>query len=134
MKKLKMNDDVKILVINETIDSFFRRGKDTAKTFDEKKHVSPRRVISFEDPLDLINFLTEKKLNLVASVRKKPRSISDLAKDLKRSRAAIDKDVQLLESVGIVKSKYIINPGHGKCKIISATDANPVRLQVQAFV
>ncbi len=129
-----MNDDVNILVINETIDSFFARGNVTAKAIDENKHISTRRVISFEDPLDLVNFLTEKKLNLVATIRKKPRSISELAKELKRSRAAIDKDVQLLESVGIVKSTYIINPGHGKCKIISATNAHPIKLQVQALV
>ena len=70
MQKLKKIDEVNILVINESIDSFFARGKETAKALDRKKHISPRRVISFEDPLDLVNFLTEKKLNLVASVRK----------------------------------------------------------------
>lgn len=91
LKKLKKKDDVNILVINETIESFFARGKETAKAFDKNKQISPRRVISFEDPLDLVNFLTEKKLNLVTSVRKKPRSISELAKDSKRSRAAIVK-------------------------------------------
>lgn len=134
MKKPKKNDDVNILVINESINSFFARGKETAKALDRNKHLSPRRVISFEDPLDLVNFLTEKKLNLVASVRKKPRSISDLAKDLKRSRAAINTDVQLLESVGILESKYVVNPGHGKYRIITAPNATPIKLQVQAFV
>lgn len=134
MRKLKMKDKLNILVINESIDSFFVRGKSTTNALDTKKHVSAHRVINFEDPLVLVNFLTEQKLNLVATVRKKPCSISDLARDLKRSRAAIDKDIQLLESVGIVESKYIINPGHGRRRVITATQSTPIRLQVQAFV
>lgn len=51
MKKQKKSDDAYILVINETIDSFFARGKNTAKALDQKKRLPPRRVISFEDPL-----------------------------------------------------------------------------------
>ena len=134
MKKVRKNDETSVLVINESINSFFERGKATAKALDQKKHLPARRVISFEDPQDLVNFLTEYKLKLVASIRKKPRSITDLAKDLKRSRAAIDKDIQVLESVGIVKIEYVINPGHGKCKIITATNKSPVTLQVHALI
>lgn len=134
MKKLSKKDEINILTINESISSFFQRGKTTAKMLDQKKHVPSRRVISFEDPEDLVNFLTENKFKLVASVRSKPRSISELAKDLKRSRAALDKDIQILESVGILKSEYVVNPGHGKCRIITASNKVPVKLQVQTFI
>jgi hypothetical protein len=69
-----------------------------------------------------------------AAIRKKPDSISGLAHKLHRSRAAIDKDVQLLESVGIVVSEYIVNPGHGRCRIIRAMDSEPIKLHVEALV
>ncbi len=120
--------------MNETIDSFFARGKETAKLLDQKKHLLPRRIISFENVRDLMTFLSENKLNVVAAVRKKPCSLTDLAKILKRSRAAVDKDVQLLESVGIIKSEYVTNPGHGRHKIITPLDKSPIKLQVQTTI
>jgi predicted transcriptional regulator len=94
----------------------------------------PMRTISFEDTEDLVKFLTENKLSLLSTVRKKPFSISDLAKALHRSRSAVDKDIQLLESVGILKSEYVINPGHGRCRMVTAFDKNPIKLTVEATI
>jgi predicted transcriptional regulator len=116
------------------MEDFFARGKETARLLDQKKPLTPRRIISFEDPEDLMMFLTKNKLKLIASLRKKPNSMSGLAKLLKRSRAALDKDIHLLESIGLVKSEYIANPGHGKHKVITAIDKSPVKLQVQTSI
>ena len=134
MSKLKSTEDIPILIINETIDSFFERGRNTAKLLDQNRLVSPRRVISFEDIHDLVKFLTENKINLIATVRKRPNSITALAKILKRSRAAVNKDIQLLESLGIVKSEYVANPGHGRCRMVFAIDKTPITLQVQTII
>ena len=53
---------------------------------------------------------------------------------LQRSRAAVDKNVKLLESVEIVRSEYVVNPGHGKRKVIKATDKYLVKLHVEAMI
>src|SRR5690348_3922204 len=118
MKKSTYNKPIVFTVKTESIDDFFARGKRIAKQLDQNKSIASERIISFEDPKDLIKFLTEAKLMLLAAIRKKPDSISSLAHKLHRSRSAIDKDIQLLESVGIVESEYVINPGHGRHRII----------------
>lgn len=81
-----------------------------------------------------MKFITVAKLALLAVIRKKPASISMLANKLHRSRASIDKDIQLLESVGIVESEYVINPGHGRCRVIKAVDKKPVKLRVETLI
>jgi len=133
-KRRKDDDAIPVLVTSERVKDFFARGREIAKLIDQKKPIPSYRIISFEDPNDLVKFLTQNKLRLVSMVRRKPDSITGLAKTLKRSRASVDRDVQELESVGIVTSKYMINPGHGKCKIIMATDTKPVKLQVQTII
>lgn len=121
------------LVQQETLVDFFARGIRTAKRLDQKKPVKQRRIISFEDPLDLARFLMDSKSSLMADIRKNPLSITKLAKLAKRSRAAVCKDIQELEAIGMVKSEYQINPGHGRCKIVTAVDKNPIHLQVQTL-
>src|SRR6266404_2241049 len=101
MKKSEKNNAIIFTVKAESREEFFARGKRKAKQIDQGDSIISERIISFEDPKDLIKFLTESKLVLLAAIRKKPDSISSLAHKLHRSRSAIDKDVQLLESVGI---------------------------------
>ena|SRR5580658_8918007 len=134
MNKSEKSNEIVFTVKTESLEDFFARGKKTAKLLDKGEPLYPRRIISFEDPNDLIKFLTETKLTLLAAIRKKPDSISKLAHKLHRSRSAIDKDVQLLESIGIVESEYVINPGHGRCRIIKAIDTRPIKLQVETII
>lgn len=134
MKKAEKSKEIIFTVKTESLEEFFARGKRTAMLLDQGEVISPRRVISFEDPKDLIKFLNEAKIILLTAIRKKPDSISRLAHKLHRSRSAIDKDVQLLESIGIVESEYIINPGHGRCRIIKAVDSKPIKLHVETVI
>lgn len=134
MKKLEKNDPIVFTVKTESVEDFFARGKRKAQLLDQNNSILPERIISFEDPKDLIKFLTEAKLILLAAIRKKPDSISGLANKLHRSRSAIDKDVQLLESVGIVQSEYVINPGHDRYRIIKAIDEKPIKLNVETII
>lgn len=126
--------NVTVTITNESLESFFKRGQDTASLLDQKKPVAPRRIISFADKRDLIAFLNQNKFKLVATVRKRPETVSKLAELLKRSRAAVDKDVKELESIGIIKTEFQVNPGHGRCKIVKAIDDYPVQLQVQTSI
>jgi predicted transcriptional regulator len=134
MKPSRKSKEIVFTVKTESIDEFFARGKQIAKQLDHGESIVPSKIISFEDPKDLIKFLNHTKLILLAAIRKKPDSISRLASKLHRSRSAIDKDVQLLESIGIVKSEYITNPGHGRCRIIKAVDTKPVKLHVETVI
>jgi predicted transcriptional regulator len=113
---------------------FFERGKVLARQLDKGEKITPQRTISFEDPDDLVKFLTQTKRELLNIIRKKPNSISELANILHRSRSSVDKDIQMLESVGIVESKYMVNPGHGRCRIISPTDSRPIKLKVETVI
>lgn len=135
MKRLrKRNKEIVFTVRTASREEFFARGRSLAASLDKGKKLSPKRIISFEDPDDLIKFLTKSKLALLSAIRKHPDSISHLANKLHRSRAAIDKDIKLLESIGIVKSEYISNPGHGKLRIIKAIDSNPIKLKVETLI
>ena len=134
MKNSRKNKQITFTVKTESLKDFFERGKNIATQIDKKKSITGQKIISFENPSDLIKFLTEAKLALLSIIRKKPASISKLAHQLHRSRAAIDKDIQLLESVGIVSSEYVTHPGHGKHRIIKAIDPNPIKLQVETFI
>lgn len=134
MKNARKKSEIIFTVKTESIEDFFTRGKRIAKMLDKGEKVPSSRVISFEDSEDLIEFLTKTKQALLAVLRKKPDSISGLANKLHRSRAAIDKDVRQLESVGIVTSEYVINPGHGRSRIIKAVDSNPIKLHVETVI
>lgn len=134
MRKQKKHDVNQIIVKTESRKDFFLRGQRRAKLLDGGAVLAPERIISFESADDLVKFLSIAKLMLLAAIRKKPDSISKLAIKLHRSRASIDKDIQLLESVGIVESEYVINPGHGRSRIIKAVDAKPVKLQVETVI
>lgn len=133
MKKSRKNN-VTIQVKVATREDFFARGKRLAKLADKGETLEQSRTISFEDTNDLVRFLTKMKLTLLAALRKQPDSISGLAKKLHRSRSSVDKDVKLLESVGIVQSEYQINPGHGRCRMIKAVDSRPIKLKVETFI
>lgn len=133
-RKSKKSNALAFTVKTEPLKEFFARGKRVALQLDKHEVIPFTRVISFEDTKDLIKFLTEARLNLLAAIRKTPASITRLASKLHRSRSAIDKDVQLLEAIGIVESEYVVNPGHGRCRIIKAVDAQPIKLQVETFI
>ena len=134
MKKSEKNKEIIFTVKTETVKDFFARGKQVAAMLDKGEKIAPQKIISFEDSNDLIKFISKTRLMLLAAIRKSPDSISHLAHRLHRSRSAIDKDVQLLEEVGIVKSEYMANPGHGRCRIIRAADSKPIRLQVETVI
>lgn len=134
MNTLKKITKVPITVMTESVDDFFIRGKKIARLLDKNIPITPHHIISFEDTDDLIRFLTHNKLKLISVVRKKPNSVTGLSKLLHRSRAAIDKDIHDLESVGIIKSEYVSNPGHGRCRMISAVSKYPIKLQVQTTI
>ena len=74
--------------------------------------------LTFEDPADLIRATTLKRVEIIHTVRKHSAAVSEIAILLHRDRAAVDRDVKVLESLGLVKTDWETNPGHGRRKIV----------------
>ena len=79
-----------------TADDFFERSIDRAKKLDRDERLKPEMRITFEDPAELIRVMTGKRVELIHSIRRQPAAVSELALNLNRDRAAVDRDVKLL--------------------------------------
>ena len=69
----------------------------------------------------------QKRVLLLKEIKQSSGSISDLARKLKRDRSAVTRDVQLLESVGVVHVTVKPLPGHGTQKWVTPV-AREIRL------
>jgi predicted transcriptional regulator len=114
----------------EGVDAFFERGRKLARSADRGASIAPSRVIAFEDAGALLLVLTEKRVMLLRELKETPTSISGLARKLKRDRSAVTRDVQLLESLGVVRVSEKPLPGHGRMKWVSPV-ARDIRLTAQ---
>ena len=103
----------------ERVDSFFERGRKLAKAADRGNAIPSSRVVAFEDVESLLHVLTEKRVLLLRQVNQTPTSISLLAKNLKRDRSAVSRDVQVLERFGVIQVTEKPLPGHGRQKWIT---------------
>ena len=62
--------------------------------------------ICFDSVEDMQKFLSPERIRLLKTVHeKKPKSIYELAKTLKRDRKNVTEDVKMLESVGLIERK-----------------------------
>jgi len=119
----------KTIITSGTTPEFFESGLKFARSVDKKKKVvARRRIITFEDPRDMLKFISDKKMSLMRLIRKKPVSVTGLAKALKRERSAVNRDVRILEIYGLVKTHYANNPGHGRNKIVEPMSPYPIEI------
>lgn len=72
--------------------------------------------------------LTPARLVLFDCLREHPRPMKELADFLMRDIRAVRRDVSALEKYGIVKSEQIVNPGHGRMRVVSA----PAKVRILA--
>lgn len=108
-----------------SVEEFFSTVESVMRRADKNELVKPQvRTLSFEDPMEMLHFLSTAKLKLIRRIRQHPDSISNLAKDTHRKVSAVTRDVNELEKVGIVKTHSVVNPGHGRHKIIELTATN----------
>lgn len=110
----------KLIVKTATETDFFQRGKKIAKRADQGKRLPDERVISFEDPAEVLALLTQGRLALFRAVKEEPASITALAIRLHRDRSAVKRDVSALEGAGLVCVETRIHPGHGRMKEVRA--------------
>ncbi|MBK4739159.1 HVO_A0114 family putative DNA-binding protein [Noviherbaspirillum pedocola] len=111
-----------------TEEDFFKRGQQLARAADRGEQLPDERVISFEDPNDVMKLITETRLALFKAVKDTPGSITNIAERLHRDRSAVKRDVDEMERAGLVTITEKILPGHGRMKEVRAV-ASRFRLQ-----
>lgn len=97
-----------------------KRARERARLMDAGLPFPPSRGITFESPAEMVRLLTPARLDLFDAVKKRTVSIRDLAVALGRDVSAVRRDVSALEKFGIVQSKHVVNPGHGRVRMVSA--------------
>jgi len=113
MKKM-----TKVRVTNDGVKGFFTRAREHARKLDRGEPIAPEFVVSFESADDMLRVLSAERVRLLAVARKRPLSVSELALGLKRDTRAVSRDIDLLESFGLLRTRYESNPGHGRRRIV----------------
>ncbi len=111
---------MKTTIHTDGLEGWAKRAKARARAMDEGRAFPPSRGITFESPAEMVRLLTPARLNLFEKVKKRTVSIKDLAEALGRDVSAVRRDVVALEKFGIVASKEVVNPGHGRIRMVSA--------------
>lgn len=108
----------KVIVRTSDVDGFFLRAKDAAQRADQGHNFEGKITLSFEDPQEMFNVLSEARRRLILEIMNEPKTINQLTNSLHRKRWSITKDINLLEKMGLVVSQRKSNPGHGIQKIV----------------
>jgi predicted transcriptional regulator len=104
-----------------TIEEFIKGSLELARKVDRREKLPEEITITFENPADLLRVLSAERLRVLDMVRMKatkPTAIRGLAASLKRDRKAVSRDVKLLESLGLLRTRDELNPGHGTMKVV----------------
>lgn len=102
-------------------EDFFKRGRELAKSADNGKQLPDERIVSFEDPADVMKLVTAARLALFRAVKAMPGSITEISERLHRDRSAVKRDVDELERAGLVTVSEKALPGHGRMKEVRVT-------------
>lgn len=121
----------KLTIKTGTEEDFFTRGRQLAKAADRGELIPNERIISFEDPADVIKLITTARLALLRAVKEMPGSITQISERLHRDRSAVKRDIDELERAGLVTIANKVLPGHGRMKEVRATAS---RFSLQAEV
>jgi len=108
----------KVDVATGSAEEFFNRVRSHAAKLDRGQSIPARISITFEDPLEMLNVLTSERVRLLRWAKAGALPISDLASGLNRDVRAVSRDVVRLEKVGLLRTSFRINPGHGRCKVV----------------
>lgn len=113
----------KAIMTTGTAEEFFDRVEEDFKALDRGELLKPEVRITFEDPADMMRAISSERWRLLNYVRmgtgkSHKFTLSGLAHNLKRTRAAVNRDVGVLENLGLLRSHSEPNPGHGKVKVV----------------
>jgi predicted transcriptional regulator len=111
----------KLTIKTGTEEDFFKRGRELARAADRGEPLPDERILSFEDPADMMKLITSARLALFRAVKEMPGSITEISERLHRDRSAVKRDVDELERAGLVMVAEKVLPGHGRMKEVRAT-------------
>src|ERR1035438_4732313 len=117
----KRSSEPKVIVSAGTVEDFFKRAHEDAKKMEQGELLPPELRVTFEDPIEMLRALSVERMRVIKIVRKHHATnptVSTLAVILKRDRKAVSRDVKLLESLGLLKTRNQLNPGHGIMKVV----------------
>jgi predicted transcriptional regulator len=109
---------MKVRVFTDGFEGHVRRSLDRARRRELGERLEPEKIITFADPVMMVECLTARRMRLVETARKKRLSISALAEELGRNRGAVTRDVNKLTKLGLVRLREQVNPGHGIVQIV----------------
>jgi predicted transcriptional regulator len=110
----------KVTLTVSSSDEYFERLRKRARALDRGEKLTPGITISFADPMELLAVLTSERVRLLSHVKVRSQQISALATGLKRDVRAVSRDVSVLENAGLLRTRYEVNPGHGRLKIVES--------------
>jgi predicted transcriptional regulator len=111
---------MKTKIYTDGFEGWAKRARERARAITEGRAFPPSRGITFESPAEMVRLLTPARLDLFEKVKKQTVSITELARSLGRDVSAVRRDVSALEKFGIVSSRQVVNPGHGRARMVSA--------------
>jgi predicted transcriptional regulator len=82
------------------------------------ERLEAEKIITFADPLDMIECLTAQRVRICQVIRNKRLNISSLAEELGRNRGSVSRDVNKLKGFGLLRLREQVNPGHGVVQIV----------------
>lgn len=109
---------MKLNIKTDGFEGYAKRAVARARKLDRRERIKPEVIITFENPLKMLEVLTVERIRLVQTVRTKSSSISALAARLGRDPKSVRRDVLKLERAGVVRTREEINPGHGRVKVV----------------
>lgn len=109
---------IKATVATGSVGDFFHRIRGHAAKLDRGESIAPKITITFEDPLEMLNVLTAQRIRLLRKMKAGALPVSDLASGLRRDIRAVSRDVSRLERAGLLRTRYQVNPGHGRYKVV----------------
>jgi len=109
---------MKTKVFADGFEGHKRRSLERAERRERGERLESERIITFADPLDMLECLTVQRIRLCQVARKKRLSVSALAEELGRNRGSVTRDVNKLRSFGLIRLREQANPGHGIVQIV----------------
>jgi predicted transcriptional regulator len=109
---------MKTRVLTDGFEGHVRRSLERARQREGGERLEAEKIITFADPLDMLECLTAQRIRLCQVARKKRLSISALAEELGRNRGSVTRDVNKLRDFGLIRLREQVNPGHGVVQIV----------------
>jgi predicted transcriptional regulator len=109
---------MKTKVFHDGLEGHVRRSLSRAGRMEHGERLEPERIITFADPLDMIDCISAQRIRICQAVRKKRLSNSALAEELGRNRGSVTRDVNKLRRFGLIRLRKQVNPGHGLVQIV----------------